>query len=319
MPTASGGDIHFDVPLSNFAVSAFADGTTEFIADKLFPVVPVGNESDKYYIIEKGAFLRIPATLRARKTEAKRVEFTVNSEAYFVNNYALAADNALEDLANADMAVRLRENSTRLVVTGILRDQEVRVANLVTSLTNLGSGTTLSGTTQWSHPDSDPIADVNTAHAFIENNTGLMANTMMIDKDTLRIVRRHPILLDMFKYTDGGFLSDQQLREVFEVDNILVGRGVKENALEGGTSSVTTIWGNNAIIARIEPAISLQTATFGLRFNWTPPIFPAAFGVQRSIEAGAGQKKVEIVEAGYYQDEKIVASELAYGIASTIA
>ena len=242
---ATEGGAHIDVPLGRMAVQAFSTGDGEFVGDQLMPGIPVGKESDKYYIIEKDAFLRTPDTLRSRSTEARRVRFETSSESYFANNYALASDIPIEDLSNADNPVQLRQNTTRLIVTNLRRDQEVRIANLVTSLTNLGSGTTLSGANQWSDPTSDPIADVTTGHAFIANNTGLRANTMLIDKDTLAIVRRHPLLLDMYKYTSGGFLSEDNLREVFDVSRILVGRGIRENAVEGGTSSITTIWGNN--------------------------------------------------------------------------
>ncbi|MBI4185309.1 MAG: hypothetical protein HY521_15055 [Proteobacteria bacterium] len=318
MATPSGADAHFDVALSNLAVAAFSDGSAEFVADQLFPAVPVAHQSDRYFVIEKGAFLSVPATLRAPKTRAARVEFEVSSDSYFAHNYALAAENALEDLANADIAIRLRENATRLVISGLRRDQEVRVSRLVTSAANVGSGVILAGTDKWGHPDSDPIAQVNTAHAFIRSRTGLRANAMLIDEDTLAVVRRHPLLLDMFKYTSGGALGDDELRRVFRVERILEGRGVVENAREGGASSITNIWGNNALIARIEPGVSAQTATLGLRYRWQPEIFPADLAVQRNVEARAGERKVEVVEAGYYQDERIVAPELGYLIAGTL-
>lgn len=319
MPTASGKDIHFDVPLSNLAVSAFDDGSTMTIGEQLMPSVPVGKQSDKYYIIEKGAFLRIPNTLRSPRTAARRVEFNVSSNSYYAHNYALAGENAMEDLANADIAVQLRQNTTRLVVGNLRKDQERRIANLVTSISNVGSGVQLTGVNKWNDSGSDPIADITTGHSFIADTTGLEANVAVIDKDTLKIVRRHPLLLDMYKYTSGGMLNDQQLREVFGVERILVGKGIVENQLEGtSASSVTNIWGNNVVLAHVGPTTGMQSQTFGLRFQWRPPIFPANMGVSTAVENQAGQKKIEVLEAGYYQDEKIVASELAYVIQNTL-
>lgn len=318
--TLTGADIHVDTPLSNLAVAAFDLGDESFIADQIFPAIPVGKESDKYYVIEKDAFLRIPSTLRARRTAAKRVEFTVSSNSYFANNYALAAENALEDLINQDMALQIRQNSVKLVVTNLRRDQENRVAGLITSITNIGSGVQLTGTNKWSNNNSDPIADVTTAHAFIRSRTGgLSANTGVIDEDTLAIVRRHPLLLDMYKYTSGGEVTDEQLRAVFKVGRLLVGKGMKENMPEGSTtSSITNLWGNNLLLIHTGKATGLQTQTLGLRFQWRNPIFPANFAVATSIENKAGQKKVEILEAGYFQDEKIVAGDLAYCIQNTL-
>lgn len=319
MPTASGKDIHFDVPLSNLAVSAFDAGEDTMIADQLLPSISVGKQSDKYYIVEKGAFLRIPNTLRAPRTAARRVEFEVSSDSFYAHNYALAAENAMEDMSNADIAVQLRQNSTRLVTTNLKKDQEVRVANLVTSISNVGSGVQLAGVNKWNDSGSDPIADITTGHAFVRQATGLRPNVAVIDEDTLMIVRRHPLLLDMYKYTSGGELNDDQIRQVFKVNKMLVGSGIKENQIEGAAaSSVTNIWGNNVLLAHVGPSTGLQSQTFGLRFNWRPPIFPANFGVTTAVENQAGQRKVEIVEAGYYQDEKVVASELAYVIQNTL-
>src|SRR3990170_2194716 len=116
--TATGRDLHHDGPLTQLAIAAF-EKPEAFIAGRLFPMVPVGKQSDRYFIIEKDAFLRVPQTLRAPGTSPRRVGFTVTSDAYFADNHALATEMPIEDLANADTGIALRENSTRLV-TGLL-------------------------------------------------------------------------------------------------------------------------------------------------------------------------------------------------------
>ena len=72
MATASGKDIKFDIPLSNFAVAAFAEGADQFVGSQLFPTVSVARQSDKYYTFTKGSFLRVPGNtaLRAPGTSA---------------------------------------------------------------------------------------------------------------------------------------------------------------------------------------------------------------------------------------------------------
>lgn len=313
-----GPDAHVDVPLSNFASMAFSASVEDFIADQVLPEIPVGKQSDKYYIIERGEFQRRLNTLRAPRTKAERVNFTVSSDSFFADNYALAGENAMEEINNADNPIRLRENTVLLVQHGLRLDQEFRTANLLTSISNVGSGATLAGAAKWSDANSDPVGDVSTGHAFIRSRTGLVANIGIIDWDTIQIVRRHPALLDMFKFTSGGELTNDQLREVFKLDRILVGKAVVENALEGGTSSMTNVWGNNMVLAHIGPATGLQSQTLAGRFRWRNPIFPADFAVLTSVENQAGQRHVEIVETGYFQDEKVIASELGYVIASTL-
>jgi len=314
---ATGRDLHIDAPLSNLAIKAF-NGAEDFVGPKLFPIIPVDKQSNKYYTISKDQWLRVPSSLRAPKTSPRRIEFDVSSDSYFAFNYALAAENALEDLDNADVALRLRETSTQNVTEALLRDLEVRLVNLVTSISNIGSGVALTGTNKWSDfTNSDPIADITSGHAFIQNNTGLLANTLVIDKDTFYTVRRHPVLLDMFKYTQGGMLEEAQLKSVFGVDTIHIARGIKNIGIEGQVGSLANIWGNIALLARVIPAMSVQTATFGLAFRWTPAGVPSDMQVFRYNDADPG-KKIEVLECGYYQDEQIVAPQLAYLINNTL-
>ena len=311
-------DVHIDVPLSNIAVEAFSTG--DFIGAQLFPVVDVRKQSDKYYTITRNSWLRTPSsTLRAPKTSPVRVEFDVSSDSYFADNYALASENAHEVIANADDAIQLRARTTRFLVDMLMRDQEVRIANLVTSITNIGSGVILSGANLWSnYVSSDPVSDITTGHAFIRQNTGLLANTMVMDFDTYQMVRRHPILLDMYKYTQGGLVNDAELKSVFKVDKILVSNAIRNAAPENATASLVNIWGNNCLLCHVTATpTGVRTQTFGLGFRWLNPELPAPWGVRVYNDPDPG-KKTEIIEASYYQDEKVVASTLAYLINTTL-
>jgi hypothetical protein len=121
----------------------------------------------------------------------------------------------------------------------------------------------------------------------------------------------------MYKYTQGGMLEEAQLKAVFGVNNIYIARGIKNVGIEGQVGSLANIWGNIALLARIIPAMSIQTATFGLAFRWTPAGVPADMQVVRYNDADPG-KKIEVLECGYYQAEKIVAPNLAYLINNTL-
>ena len=311
-------DVHIDGPLSNIAVEAFRDG--DFVGPALFPVVPVGKQSDGYYILNKGDWMRNPtSTLRAPKTPPRRVEFSVSTDTYFARNYALAGENAFETLANADNPVALRQRTVRKVVSDLMRDMEVRIANQVTSVSNVGSGVILAGGNRWSqYQTSDPISDVDSAHAFIHDTTGVIANTLLLDYNTHKIVRRHPVLLDMYKYTRGGFLDDAEIGKCFGVGRILIGNAIRNTAAEGQTATMANIWGNNALLCYVDPtAPSLQTVTFGLAYRWQSPDLPAPMVARVYNDPDPG-KKVELTEIGYYEDEKVVARDLAYLINTTL-
>lgn len=317
---ATGSQLHIDVPLSNISIAAFNENADVQIASALLPIVPVDAQSDKYYTLTADDFLRIPDTKRSPKTMARLVNFSVSSDAYRCENFALASDYPLEDLSNADRILRLQRNASRLVTSGLGRDYVQRVANLVTSISNVGSGVALTGGSKWSdYVNSDPISDVTTAHAFIKNGTNFIANTALIDYDTLAIVRRHPVILDMYKYTSGGQATVAQLQEVFGVQRLLVGNGIARRNLEGGTASTTNIWGNSFVLAYVDPnPVAPETATAGLSFRWTPTDFPAPMVAYINREQGAGSKWREIVEAQYFQTEKMVAPGLMYTITGAL-
>lgn len=316
---ASGPDVHHDTLLSNVAVMAFDTGEEGMVANKLFPEIPVGKQSDKYAIIDKAEFLRDVDDRRAPRAEARRIEFKVSSEAYFAEGRALATEIPLEDLDNADNVFQLRENSTKLVVSVMLRAQEIRVARMCTSISNVGSGVLLTGSARWSDPvQSDPLGDINTAHAFIQHQLGLVANSMVMDFDTFQILQRHPDLLDLYKYTSGGIVPASNIAAAFKVQNLWIAQGVMENALEGGASSMTNIWGNNCLLAYVGPVTGLQSKTLGGRFRWRPPSFPAPMAAHTQRFSGAGTRNVEVVQADYFQDEKIIARDLGYLIGNTL-
>lgn len=312
-----GSAIHVDKPLSNVLVAAF-ETAGDFVASNLFPVVPVGNQSDKYYILRKEAWLQLHDTYRAPKTKANRIEFDVSSDSYYAKNYALAGDNALEELSNADNAIRLRESTTSMIGTGLLRGLEARVAaTCTTSGNHVAAPVRNTGANAWDAVNSADLVDqIETGHLAIHDATGMRANTLVLDYRSYRYAKKNTRLFERLKYRATGplMVEDAQLKELFDVENIWVARSQKNNTNPAQTASVTSIWGPTALLCRVEPALSMQTATYGLGFRWTPADVGAPMAVTRAIENGAGSRKIEVLEGGYYQDEKIIATALGYYI-----
>lgn len=314
MPT--GSQIHFDAPLANLAVEAFAS-SQEYIAGRLFPIVNVSKESDLYYTIDAASWLANHDDTRARGAAAREIEFKVSSDSYHAKNHALREANALEDLANADAALQLREQSAMNVVEALLRAREVRVANIVTSVSNVGSGATPANA--WSdYVNGDPIADVRTARAFIRKQTGLKANVAFLDEDTWEIVRRHPQLLAYFKLSGANAIAtNAHIAEAFGVQEVVVGGAVYNKANLNATASMVNIWGNNCLIAHVGPASGLKAKTFGVGMRWTPSGIALPMQANRYLDPDPSKKK-EWVEVGHYTDDKIVAKDLGYLLTTTL-
>ena len=144
-------------------------------------------------------------------------EWAVSSDSYYCQDFAQRTDYALETIANADEAIAVRESSSMFITELLMRDRELRIANLVSSISNVGFGVALTGANKFSdYAGSDPISTVKSGTAFMRQRTGLQANTIIFDYDTAAVLRNHPVLRDYVKYTQGpslpdGALSDSQV------------------------------------------------------------------------------------------------------------
>jgi hypothetical protein len=315
----TGRDLHIDAPLSNLAVMAFGIGQG-LVGDAILPVVPVDKQSNLFYVIDKATWLRLPTTdVRAPKTPPKRVEWKVSSAGYFARNHALAGEVGDEDRANADNQIMLEQRTTLFVTQQLNRLREQRIANIVSSISNCGSGLAVS--TKWSNfVGSSPLSDVTTAHAFVRQTTGMRANTCLLDYDTYKIVRRHPELLDQYKYTREGMIQETELADAFSVTRLLIGDAVVNTAKEGQAAVMSNIWPNMCWIGYVDPNAAggtMQAVTYGLAFRWTDPILGVPLAVRRYRDADEG-KKTDVLDIQYYQDERVVGQELSYLLTSTI-
>lgn len=314
---ATGRDLHIDTPLTNMVIGFEPQG---FIVQDIFPAVDVTKQSDKYYKWTKGDFFRIPNTLRSPKTKGRTIEFNVSSDSYFCDNYALVNEESYEDMANADQILASREKRVRGLKNSLYLDWENRVASTISSGSNVGSFTTLSGTSQWSdYANSDPVNDIETGKESIRSTTGLMANLMIIPQKVLTKLVHHPDILDRIKYVQQGVVTQANLAAVFGVDRILVGKTIKNTGSEGLADTFTDVWGTNVVLAHVTagPDPDGTDPSLGYSFRWTNPILGTPWAAEVWDDPNGGNYENRRVQ--YYQDEKLTATELGYVIASAIA
>ena len=107
---------------------------------------------------------------------------------------------------------------------------------------------------------SDPISDCLTATSVVLQSSGRRANTMILGENGYRSLLNHPNILDRIKYTSRVNTGDM-LSGVLGIDNILVGASVYNTADEGGTESMSFVWGADALIAYISPSNNMRTAS----------------------------------------------------------
>ena len=124
---------HVDIPLTNISVGYNPGG---YIANGLFPVVPVEFISGKYFIYSKGDWLRREAQVRAPGTRAVRGGYALSTGQYTCNESAFATQVTDEQVANSNNPLNPLRDGTEFVTRQLMADMESQVATLA-----LGTGT----------------------------------------------------------------------------------------------------------------------------------------------------------------------------------
>lgn len=311
---ATGRDLHIDAPLTNLSIGYRVRG---LIAPDIYPLVQTPNQSGVYYVWGNAEFLRVPVTARAPGSPAKRVHFTVSSATFFARNHALANELPYEDISNADAALNIRESAANRIVDGISLAWEDRLAVTLTTTTNMGSSTSL--TNRWNdHVNGAPVEDFFAGKESIRTRTGYDPNVWIFSGFAWARFARHP---DVIKYirgagdnVGGGSVTQQQVANAFELDKVLIGKGIKNTADEGAPVSYTDIWSTATVLLYVAPSPGLMEPSHGYTFWWQPDGFPGRFATERRRDDNS---KVEIVETHTFQAEQVTASEFGYLMVNT--
>ena len=319
MPAPSTGrELHVDVPLSNVVVGRRPEG---FIADQLLPQTPVAKQTDLYYKFNHLEWYRsVPeGTLRAPKTEPKKVHMTVSSDTYYAPNYALATDWSVEDEVNADQVLQWRRSSANFLMDRLMMDYELRVADLCVTSANVA--TIFVATSGWNNAARTAYTDLLSWRDSFKDITGKMPNTLIIPRKVLSKLRANDQIRDLLFGDRGGLATASQIGGLIDIPKVLVPTTQVNTAVEadpqGGTFADVWDGNGNLWMAYTENLSGMMTDTWLQAFRWTSP----QLGVPFAVEAYPfdPKKKCYEISVGYYQAEKVVSSDLAIRVSSLTA
>lgn len=310
MPQPTGRDIHQDIPLSTIA-TYYKNDEGNYIADRVLPVVPVDKQSDKYYKWTKDFTLRNKVELRTPGDTYPEMGLELSTDSYFCDIFHLAFAIPDEDRLNQDPAVQLEETGAETLADQFMLNREIKIAADVFATGKWATDKT-GGTdfTKWDdYGVSDPFKDINAGRETVEKNTGRMLNTMVISREGFHTLREHPLFVDKFKYTSAGMLSEEQVRSVLDIQNLLIGKAVRNTAAEGATFSGGYIWGKNALLLYVPPAPGIRVPAAGYTFVWNL----TGNGMLVSIEnTREDNRDRDLLKGKHAFDHKIVSTDLGY-------
>lgn len=300
-------DLREDVMLTNISISY---SNLMYIADTLFPIVPVRNQSGNLARFKRSHWFRDEAKPRAPGSKSEGGSWEPDSPlTYMSQRYSYRDEIPDEVRDNADDIYQIEANSVNFVTDKLMmrRERSWAASFFKTGVWtqdeegDIGSSPTF---TQWDdYADSTPLLDFTTYQDEMESRIGREGNVMVVGKQGWNSLRWHPDFLELIKYTREGILTEAQVAEFLGVPKMVIGRALYTTDPEGTPEANVTyqrIWGKNALLMYAPSAPALNTPAAGYTLVWNR--VPNA--IQYMIRHREDQREVDIIEGNSYFDQK---------------
>ena len=330
-PTIS--DLHVSRPLTNLSV-AYSNEASQSVHDKVFPVIPVEKQSDKYFTYDDQDWLRTDAKRRAPGAEVAISGWRISTDNYFCERYALGVDIDDPSRANADPAVSdLDGDAVRFITEDLrLRREKDWVTDFFATSKWTGASSTSDMTgqaapastaanfLQWNDAASTPIEDLRGEMTAVQQRIARRPNTLVLGLQVWTALADHPDILDRIKYTERGVVTEDLLASLLGLDNVYISSMVEDSAKEGATASIAFQAGKHALLCYVNRNPGLRALSAGYTFSWK--------GMPGAPQGGIGSRikryrlernESDRIEGEDWKDYKIVDARAGAFLASAVA
>ena len=279
-----------------------------YIADKVFKRAKVTAENFKYRKWEKGAGLTVPNTLLG----ATGIPNSINAKSKLypesVEAHGLTYEIPVTEIEAAEkQGKNVLATKTKFLIEAISAAREARLAKL------LGTASNYNGNTQTlAANEKITKSDVNAVNLIedIASDMLVRPNTIIMNKSVSSKLRRNPAIVKAVHANSGdeGIVSLEQLKGIFEgIENIYVGESVANTAKRGETPNLQQTWGNNIILAYIDPMAEVDEGlTFGLTAEYEERVTGTFF------DPKPGVKGITVVKTTEQLKDLIMCADCGY-------
>lgn len=306
MPSPTLNQVHVNRPLTNIS-QAYIQDQRDYIADRIFAVVPVQKQSDRYFVYTKGDWFRDEAQVRAPATESAGGGFDIdNTPSYYAPVYAFHKDVDDQVRANTDDPLNADRDATLFVTQRMLLKREVLVVQQTLKAgiwTGSTSGADITPGTKWSAANSTPLEDIEAQVWAIKQTTGKFPNRFFIGAAVWQALKNHAEVLDRIKYTQKGVMTPDLLASLIAPPNVedmqvVVASAIINNAAKGAADSFAFIAPTkDALLLYREPNPGIMVPSAGYIFTWVGLLGGGAFGSRISTIQmpwlGIGTERIE--------------------------
>jgi hypothetical protein len=238
---------YVDVPMTNYSLEL---SNFNFLADTLFPVIPVKLRTGIYY--EYGQEdLQVDGTdVRAPGASAGIIDYSLIQHTYGpLMDHSLKMKIPLENQENVMDPLDPFRDATRKLTRRAKLYKEV---DAVKQLTGASVTQTSTPTNKWndyvtgsqlSHPLADLSVTFDALAAGIQKPRTELSVVMSYPVFSALI--NHPDVIERFKYSQAAIITADMMKDLFQVKEVLVGYAVKNTAADGLTPTNNYVWGKN--------------------------------------------------------------------------
>ena len=293
------GTIHVDERLTDVSVG-YRNGV--LIAERVFPVVSVGKQSDKFLIHGKEVF-RVRDDRRSPGAEARSSRWTYSDGTYYCDGHAQKDYVPRENQASGLPQLDLLSDTTEFLTGQIALNQEAAV------VAALAAGMTPSAQTNtpWDDDDTDPLPIIDTAGLTVGLAIGQKPNVLALADPVWSALKMNANVRQLINGAGSlaaAAVTKAQLADYLGLEEILVGSAVYDTANEGQTNSNAWVWGEYALLFYRPPSPGRKTVSLGYTFQWNQ-----AFGTGQAQFVNRyfwEPNLADVVEVHKYYDEKVI-------------
>lgn len=238
-----------------------------------------------------------------------------NTQTFTLQKHALSAVIPEEEFDNVEQPFDARKDTADYIMSLLWTEKEKGLADTLGDTSVITQNKTLSGTSQYNDVDnSDPLEDFAEAQTAIEDAVGQKANLAVMSASVGRQLRKHPQILDRlgYKHNRVGMITDQELAQVLDVDEVLIGRVLNNTAKEGQTDVIAPVWGKNIILAVSPKSAAKNQISLGYRIQKGTPRRVNRF----NLDDPTGAEQINIDD---WYDQLISNAKAAFLIKDAIA
>lgn len=291
-----GRTLYFNQPLTQISTAYGQYG--RWIADQVFPNVPVARQGDLYWKYPRSDWMRTIAGVRAPATETPGGGWEMESDQYYAHVYGVHKD--VDDQTRVNAAgggFNLDADAARWVTEQLLikRDRlwvdSFMRTGVWTGASGIGGGANaldlVGGAADGSNifmkfnlPGSDPIRLIQTQVIGMARTTGTRPNVLVMGPDVWNALTQNQSVLSRIQYSERGIITEDLLRALFNVDRIVVTWTIENTAPRGAVDSINFMNSKSMLLVYSPARAGLQTLSGGYIFTWDGLLGAGAFGTR---------------------------------------